>query len=388
MYYSSIGILSILIHFIINHDYLRVKPEIPLTTAGKSYRTFLYAVLIYYLSDVGWGVLYEHGLIVLTYIDTTIYFLSMVLSVLLWTQFVVTYLEWEGFIKKILLISGWTIFLFEVAVLVINFFVPIVFSFTGAKEYYPGQARYITLFAQMILYFAVSAGTLAASFKSEGSTKSHYRTIGFSGIIMTVFIALQSLYPLMPFYAIGCMLATCMIHSYVYRDKIMEYAVEMGATKNKAYKDPLTGVKNKLAYIEALVDIENGITEGTKKEFGVAVFDVNDLKKINDRLGHDAGDDYIKNACNMICQQFKHSPVFRIGGDEFVAILEGDDYRDREPLMRCFNKDVDENIKSGNVVVAGGFGEYDPENNENYNDVFKRADRKMYERKEQLKQKD
>jgi GGDEF domain-containing protein len=54
------------------------------------------------------------------------------------------------------------------------------------------------------------------------------------------------------------------------------------------------------------------------------MFDLNDLKHINDRYGHERGDEYIVNCCRLICQVFKHSPVFRIGGDEFVALLRGE----------------------------------------------------------------
>jgi len=60
---------------------------------------------------------------------------------------------------------------------------------------------------------------------------------------------------------------------------------------------------------------------GEAPEFGVIGCDVNGLKKINDTLGHKAGDEYICAACKMLCEYFKHSPVFRIGGDEFVVIL-------------------------------------------------------------------
>lgn len=52
------------------------------------------------------------------------------------------------------------------------------------------------------------------------------------------------------------------------------------------------------------------------------VFDINNLKIINDTLGHDFGDILIIDSCKLICKVFKRSPVYRIGGDEFVVILE------------------------------------------------------------------
>ena len=136
-----------------------------------------------------------------------------------------------------------------------------------------------------------------------------------------------------------------------------------------AYRDALTGVKSKLAYLDVLKDLEVRVHEGSLTEYGVVVFDLNRLKEINDTKGHDEGDEYIKSACRLICRNYDHSPVFRIGGDEFAAILEG----------------VEENMRDGRVVVASGMAVYQPGVDTSYNDVFRKADRRMYERKMQLK---
>ena len=96
-----------------------------------------------------------------------------------------------------------------------------------------------------------------------------------------------------------------------------------------ASRDPLTGVKNKLAYAEAEAKINTEITDGICDPFAIAICDINGLKEINDSLGHTAGDQYIRDACGIICRIFSHSPVFRIGGDEFCVILRGGDYEVR-----------------------------------------------------------
>ena len=102
-------------------------------------------------------------------------------------------------------------------------------------------------------------------------------------------------------------------------------------------------------------------------------------------MGHEAGDQYIKSACRLICVQYDHSPVFRVGGDEFVVILKGNDYARREELDSSFRKTIDENQKNGLVVVSSGLAVFQSGVDENYNDVFKRADQLMYERKQSLK---
>ena len=385
MYYASIGMISLVVHIIINFEALKKTLKTKNNITRNRYRQFLYGVMIYYLSDIFWGILYGERIIFLAYIDTVLYFFSMVLSVLLWTRFVVSYLDSHGRFGKILLYGGWIIFTYELIALIINLFIPVVFAFGDDKEYIPGQARFITLFIQMFLFLMTSVYALAVAVKAKGETKLHHRTIGFSGIVMTIFIALQSLYPLMPFYAIGCLLATCMIHSFVYKDEAKEYEYEIEIAKEQSYKDALTGVKNKMAYLEALQDIEKRVEEGMLTEYGIVVFDLNGLKKINDTLGHDAGDEYIKSACRLICQKYSHSPVFRVGGDEFVTILERDDYRDRASLLQEFDQKVEENQKSGHVVISSGMDIYYPEKDRSFNDVFRRADQKMYKRKEELK---
>ncbi len=119
--------------------------------------------------------------------------------------------------------------------------------------------------------------------------------------------------------------------------------------------------------------------------FGVVVFDLNGLKEINDSKGHDTGDEYIIQACRLICDYFKRSPVYRIGGDEFVAVLSGEDYERRIAILADFNERIDRNLKSGKVVVATGMSEFDPRRDHSYKAVFERADDLMYQRKKTLK---
>ena len=309
----------------------------------------------------------------------------MVTSVLLWTRAVVVFTKSTDRLTKIFLSAGWVIFAFEVVVLAVNIFKPIAFGFdsNGVYETHPG--RYITLFMQMILFLATAVYSLIVSARSADKKRFHYKTVGFSGLIMAVFIELQMLFPLMPFYSMGCMFGSCIIHTFVYKDKDRDFTRAVEIANQKAYSDGLTGVKNKLAYLEALADIETGIENGTLKEYGVVVFDLNGLKAVNDTLGHEAGDEYIKTGCMLICHKFDHSPVFRIGGDEFVTILKGSDYENRERLEAEFRSIIDENQKNGMVVVSSGMAIYEAGRDESYNDVFKRADARMYERKQALK---
>ena len=149
--------------------------------------------------------------------------------------------------------------------------------------------------------------------------------------------------------------------------------------------DPMTGVKNKHAYIVNEKNMNTAITDGSTQDFSLVVCDVNGLKKINDTLGHKAGDDYIREACRMVCSTFKHSPVYRIGGDEFAVILTGHDHTSREELVQELHDQSVEHIGKGGAVISAGLSDYRPDQDKVLQDVFERADKKMYEAKQALK---
>ena len=154
---------------------------------------------------------------------------------------------------------------------------------------------------------------------------------------------------------------------------------------NKAFTDDLTGVKSKHAYFEATERLNKRIADGKVEEFAVVLFDVNDLKTTNDSLGHEAGDRLLKEASGSICSRFKHSPVYRIGGDEFVAILEGEDFANLEALIAAFEEHMNDNLAHGKVTIASGYACFDSAKDKNYHMVFERADAKMYDRKKVMK---
>ena len=155
-----------------------------------------------------------------------------------------------------------------------------------------------------------------------------------------------------------------------------------------AYRDGLTGVKNKTAYQEAAARLEEQTRLG-RPEFAVAVFDINNLKAVNDTSGHDFGDMLIIDACKIICKVFKHSPIYRIGGDEFVAILENADYQRYKELLQRFQIEIDEfnqyTRPDGKLSIARGIALYEEDTDLTFGDVFKRADDAMYQNKANMK---
>ncbi|MBQ6229978.1 MAG: diguanylate cyclase [Eubacterium sp.] len=154
-----------------------------------------------------------------------------------------------------------------------------------------------------------------------------------------------------------------------------------------ARMDELTGIKNKNAYAERVNEIEFMIrNKDMNMEFGVVMCDINDLKQINDTMGHSFGDESIQKASRMICDIYKNSSVYRIGGDEFVVILAGDDYKKRDHLFYKLKKESETNAKlRSGPVVASGMAVFNASVDKGYYEVFERADGHMYDNKKKLK---
>ena len=166
-----------------------------------------------------------------------------------------------------------------------------------------------------------------------------------------------------------------------------ENSRKLQSARRMARRDELTGVRNKNAYQEYADSIETNRKIGPKDySFGVVVCDINDLKAINDTRGHNFGDEAIQRASRMICETFSHSPVFRIGGDEFVVVLSGRDFDERETLVgKLKGISIANGRDRSGPVVACGMSVYDQKTDESYSEIFAQADQRMYEDKTKLK---
>ena len=163
------------------------------------------------------------------------------------------------------------------------------------------------------------------------------------------------------------------------RSKLRTY---IGFAHQMAYLDSMTGAKNKTAYLETVKEIKAKIQDHTAA-FSVAVFDINGLKATNDNYGHEYGDRLIKDSCSVMKKIFGKDCVYRIGGDEFIAVMEDTDL---ETVRKCFRQ-VDDALKAFNsgergyemeLAFSKGGATFDPKSDTCYLDVFKRADQEMY----------
>ena len=149
-----------------------------------------------------------------------------------------------------------------------------------------------------------------------------------------------------------------------------------------AFQDSLTGVRNKMAYDNYRAKLSDRIESGEVKSYGIAIFDTNNLKEINDTYGHENGNAYLINSCKLICQIFTHSPVFRIGGDEFLVVLTGRDLDNHHELMSQLKESMDLTKNASfpwkQISIACGLAIASYAKATTIADTFNKADKNMY----------
>lgn len=158
-----------------------------------------------------------------------------------------------------------------------------------------------------------------------------------------------------------------------------------------AYTDALTGVANKAAY-KAFVDKLDKRAADEKLTYAVVVMDINNLKKINDNFGHEFGDMLIRDSSRLIQKGFKDHIVYRIGGDEFVIIIEQADQAECKELLRDFDDGIVTFNKNNTkyeqkIQIARGIAFHEPDSIDSFAAIFREADHAMYENKVMQKSK-
>ena len=326
MLYSTAGILALIIHIIINYDVLRGgngKSDLP---AQKAYRKLLIVVFAYYVSDILWGILYEKQLMILTYLDTVAYFVTMALSILFWTRFVIVYLEEKNDFAKVLNGLGWLVFLSQMVAIVMNFFMPVMFSFDENNVYHAQIARRITLVAQIAIFLLTAVYVFVVSHRSKGSMKKRYVTIGVFSTIMAGFSGMQICFPFLPLYGIGWLIGSCVMHSFVleiekdeYRDSLEERLKESILKGN--YYDLLTGLSG-MTHFFGFVEEERKKMLAAGGEPAFLYLNFSGMKFFNKEKGFVKGDELLKAFAARLSFVFGKKYCSRFGSDHFAVFTQ------------------------------------------------------------------
>ena len=260
MYYSAIGLLAIIVLLMVNWDVLR-NSSIYEKHVWNVYRRFLTAILFYFITDVLWGILENLKLDVALFAVTTVHFIAMSVCIAFWAEFTVAYLEEKSVFGEFLThvargIAGAMIF-----TTVFNIFIPVLFTVDSNSVYTALPARYVVLVVQILLLLLISLRALALMFRTKKRTQ--YSILAAFGIIMTACLFIQLFTPYLPFYSIGYMLGTCLLHTFVVNDIKNQYKKETEeSAKVKDLKDRFSSLLDNLPGMAFTKDARTGVYLG------------------------------------------------------------------------------------------------------------------------------
>lgn len=230
--YSSIAFIAMVIHLIINSD-LRTVRGIITAHGTREYRVFLACVFAYYIVDAGWGVFSGLGWTKILYIDTMLYFIAIAVSVLAWCRFAVVYLNLGKWMARVLAGFGYMLLTLYVVLLAANIFNHCLFQFDADGHYAPGIIRNLIFYPLVALNVLMAVFALVKVRGSQGHVYRRNMVVFLFCLTMSVAVAFQIIWPLWPYYALGCLIGCCFFHVFVIedeRDELRQAVIEREQT--------------------------------------------------------------------------------------------------------------------------------------------------------------
>ena len=260
--YSVIGFIAIAVQLILNFKVMFRPDKISIQKAKTKYRMLMITIFVYYITDALWGILAGLNWISALFIDTTMYYVAMAAAIVWYYRYIVEYLEMQDWRARFFTYFGIGFFILETVSLVTNFFFNCFFWFDETDAYVAGPIRYIALWIQITMFAFSSIITFIDVFKTEGSEKKRHLAIFFFSLSMFIAIIFQEKYPLLPFYALGCLIGSCVLHVYVVGDESDEYQQMLVQEKEKLQNlaDQLSNYKHAILS-DALISLEINLTK-------------------------------------------------------------------------------------------------------------------------------
>lgn len=278
-------------------------------------------------------------------------------------------------------------------------FIVIVFSLNALKIYPITQT--VMIYRNVAVFILLSIFLIVI--RDYNTQKKFEKALSVSNIIAVVLIATHTILLNMNilFISIGenkvmldnmltsiAILIVFITPLFSYALKISEigiYETQIGLLKNIAYKDQLTGLDNRYSGMAFVMELKKD-----EIPYHIIMYDLNNLKYVNDNFGHDRGDKLIIDFSNCLQKVFntEDSINIRHGGDEFLTIAKSFDLQDINEHMTLLHKYIAE-VNSLNhdnwLSVATGLASSEEVEDDSYDNVLKLADQRMYRQKVSMK---
>jgi len=216
--YSVIAFLAIVIHLIINNDMLPGRKASTFRCA-REYRCFLGGLVYYYITDACWGIFAGLGWTKILYLDTASYYIAISVSVLMMCYFIIAYLGIRGWRARILAWFGYALLSLYIILLAKNTFDSSLFFFDAEGKYHAGLLRKILFYPLVAASVLMAINAFVKAWGSRDTMRRRYIVISVFCLTMAVAVVFQILWPLWPFYAIGCLIGNCFIHVFLIEDE-------------------------------------------------------------------------------------------------------------------------------------------------------------------------
>ena len=226
--YSVIAFLAMVIHLITNFNLL--VGRVDASAHGlREYRGYLVGIFVFYLADAAWGVFSGLGWTKAVYVDTVLFFVAIAVTVLLWCHFAAAYLDISKWASRMVSWFGYAILSLFIALLLANSFNGCLFSFDAAGNYMPTPLRNRIFFLLAALNVVMAVFVLVKSFGNHNSMRRRSLMVFLFCLTMAVAIVFQIVWPLWPYYALGCLVGNCFLHVFVIeeeRDELRRAVIE------------------------------------------------------------------------------------------------------------------------------------------------------------------
>lgn len=352
-------------------------------TIEEPFCNMLKFFMIFCAFDIGWGLFFSREIIISRIGFTIIsygYHSMGALSAFIWYGYVTYYTKVQGRDYLILNICRDVLFVIQIILLGANLWTHEAFLVHEDGSYTMGSLRPYLYLLQFSYYIILLIFCLI-KIVTDREQKVLYRNAIFFSMIPLMFGIGQYIFYDAAMYAFGFMLSAFIIYSFNLTAQREAYLTEQTTKLSvDVYIDALTGLYNRRAYED---DLEKYPDIPTEENFTYLTLDVNGLKLANDRLGHDAGDELIEGVAFCMRNALgAYGKLYRIGGDEFAAMIFANDDK-LSSILLDFDKLVLDwkGKKVSELSVSYGYATKRMYPESTVLEIARIADKKMYQAK-------